>query len=501
MLRKSVVSHEKLVDEARFILKNLQRSDVFGDRVKLSEAERVLEPALSFPFQDFVNFLAKYGYLRLDSDARLLSVTRGGATAAEAEDSEFHSRLARHFAHELSSTNGAARTQTNSSFGTSYGASIVPSRLSFAPERPVPDEVLDRRYRRGSPIGRGAIGVVYRGQHVSLGRAIALKEAQPVFQYASYLRRDEIVRRIRLAVEAHAQLEHPHIVQVLDQNSEREYPYFVMELAAGGNLRQRLGIAPDSQFELAVAIRVLTQLAYALRYAHKQGVLHRSLKPENVLFDHLGNVKLADFGMTQILDQPEGIGPMPILVGSNTVAYLAPERLQVSESSALDASADIYALGIISYEMLTGKLPGRRSPLPSQARTGVPEAFDEVFDRMTRDALTERYSDLDAVLDGLYQAFEQSVVAELGTMMTWAQDPGPTPQPEVIAAPYEVPEAVEEFDSYDDEEVEVIDKAFETDIVPSGHELLASQGVSIAEDLPLPLRSVARPPPPPPAEE
>src|SRR5262249_12719769 len=152
------------------------------------------------------------------------------------------------------------------------------------------------------------IGSVYRGQHVSLGRRMAIKEARSIFQFASYLRRDEIVRRIRTTVETHAALVHPNIIQIIDQNPEREYPYFVMELAMGGNLRQRIARETEGQVPIATAIRVLTQICYALQFAHARSVLHLGLKPENVLFDHLGNVKLSDFGFARVTERTDETG-------------------------------------------------------------------------------------------------------------------------------------------------------------------------------------------------
>lgn len=437
------LTHEVLVEEARFILRTLQRSDLFGDRVRLTEAERVLDSSISLAFADYCAFLNKYGYARIDQLANVIDVTEGGVLVAQdLDDAEFHARLSRHFARELAGNRSVPRAEA----AAEPVVSTLPLGRSTRPmpapiERPMPsatEDVLDRRYRKGELIGQGTTGMVYRGQHVSLGRKMAIKEARSIFQFASYLRRDEIVRRLRTTVETHAQLVHPGIVQIIDQNPEREFPYFVMELAEGGNLRQRLGAEAEGRLELSQAIRVLIQLCYALSYAHGQGVLHVGLKPENVLFDHLGNVKLSDFGMARITDRADDTGPSPVLVGGGTVGYLAPERLQPKLSAELSPAADIYGLGMLFYEMLAGKLPGRRSPLPSQTRKEVPSAFDDVFDRMTRDDLSERYTRVDDVLEGIYKAFPQKEVFSAGTLLLWSKDPRPLTAPEVR----EVDEAV-----------------------------------------------------------
>ncbi|MBX2812264.1 MAG: serine/threonine protein kinase [Myxococcales bacterium] len=507
MLRKASLDNEKLRDEARFILKNLQRNDLFGDRVQMSEAERILQSALSLSFQEFISFLTKYGYVRLDSDGQVLTVTRGGRMVVDSEDAEFFSRLARHFAREVNGGSRPKPIDTTSSVIPNYteAVSSVPrTRRPLSVDALEEGEVLDRRYQRGAAIGRGAIGVVYQGRHVGLGRQIAIKEAQTIFQYASYLRRDEIVQRLRMAVETHAQLEHPHIIQILDQNDEREHPYFVMELAQGGNLRQRLTASEQDPPSLPTAVRVLTQVVYALQYAHNLGVVHRGLKPENILFDHLGNVKMTDFGMASILDQPEDIGPAPLLVGGNTVAYFAPERLQVDVVSTPGEAADIYALGILFYEMLTGKIPGRRSPLPSEVRDDVPVAFDEVFDRMTRDSLSERYANMSEVLDGVYQAFGRELLFESGSILAWAKDPGPVPSvPLQLTAPG-VPIADELLDM-SGSQVDSLNSGPMTLDIGRGMASLTSVAIvesasDVAKDLPIDVRSVSRqalPPPPP----
>ncbi len=430
---KGGLTHEVLVEEARFILRTLRREDLFGERVRLTEAERVLETSISLAFADYIGFLNKFGYVRIDQLANLIEVTEGGAVVAQdVDDAEFHARLARHFAKELSS--GRARPEASPEPQvTAVIRTMRPSR-GGSPERPAgpSDEVLDRRYRRGTLLGSGTLGPVYRGQHMSLGRKLAIKEARTIFQYASYLRRDEIIRRFRKIVQGHAELVHPNIVQIVDQNAEREHPYYVMEWAAGGNLRKRLSAGEDKRLELTQAIRILVQLCYALRFAHQKGALHLGLKPENVLFDELGNVKLSDFGMATMTERPESEeqASSPVLVGGGTVGYMAPELLQPGEKAVPSESADIYSLGILFYEMLTGKLPGRRSPLPSQARKEVSSTFDEVFDRMTRDELPERYTRIDEVLEGLYKAFPSKEVFNSGTILLWADDPYPLPEPE-----------------------------------------------------------------------
>lgn len=503
----SPLTHEVLVEEARFILKTLRRQDLFGADVKLTEAERVLDSSISLSFSDYCSFLNKFGYLRIEPEAGVVEVSEGGARIVEVlDDAEFNARLSRHFARELSGAPTppppvvSGRPLPRSEGPSAEGSVPRVAQVRTSADR-VLDDVLDRRYRRGEMIGQGTVGTVYRGQHVSLGRDMAIKEVRSVFQFASYLRRDEIVRRLRQTVENHARLVHPNIIQILDQNSEREYPYFVMEFAAGGNLRQRIGANEDGRLPLPQAIRVLTQICYALDYAHGQGVLHVGLKPENVLFDGLGNVKLADFGFASITDRAEAGSQTPVLVGGNAIGYMAPERLQPvgGDEIKLTPAADIYALGLLFYEMITGKLPGRRSPLPSQARKDVPSAFDDVFDRMTRDELSERYKTVDEVLTGLYKAFLGKEVFTKGTILLWAQDPHPLPGETAEAAPE--PELIE--DALVLPEPELIPEVDVSSAEPSPQTPNEEQSelqtgeIAVPEDL-RPLRKRKGPPSPPP---
>jgi serine/threonine protein kinase len=135
-----------------------------------------------------------------------------------------------------------------------------------------------------------------------------------------------------------------------------------------------------------------------LRAAHAQRVYHRGLKPEQLLIDAYGNVKVSDFGFTRIVERDHAV-IRQIYVGMTNVAYLAPELY--TDPMAAGPQGDIYALGIIFYELLTRKLPGRRSPMPSQINGSMPHGIDDIFDRMTRDARPERYATVDDILDDI----------------------------------------------------------------------------------------------------
>jgi hypothetical protein len=167
-------------------------------------------------------------------------------------------------------------------------------------------------------------------------------------------------------------------------------PYFVMEYVAGQNLRQRLrGGAPG----LGDILHIEDQICDALQYAHDQGIVHRDIKPENILLDKKGRVRLADFGIAKLLDRQTGdhtlTGPWQVM---GTLHYMAPEQLD--NPLAVDHRADIYSLGVILYEMLTGELPLGRFALPSQ-KLPLDARLDEVLLRALARDPDQRYQHID----------------------------------------------------------------------------------------------------------
>jgi hypothetical protein len=401
---------EVLLEEAKFILRTLQRTDLFGEQVKLTEAERVLDNGISLNFADYCAFLSKFGYVTSDSSANQISVSEEGIiVASDGEDTNFHARLARHFAREIE-----AAAQPAPPPEPVPPPSLRPS-LSERP-RGVPEDLVDRRFRKERAIGEGTLGTVFRARQMALGRTVVLKEVKTVFQLASYLRRDEVLLRLRQRLEAHAALAHAFVLPVLDQNLDREVPYFVVQ-AASGNLRVRLEQVEDGRLAPRDAFHVVAQVAHALRHAHDRGVLHLGLKPENVLFDDAGNAVLSDFGIATITDRSapaDGMSQPPMVVGGGLVPYLAPERLRMT--GEYDASTDLYGLGVIGYELLTGKLPGRRSPMPSEVDDRIPKRFDDIFDRLTRDDPGDRYGSVDDFLAELVAAVRNEWVGDGSTV-------------------------------------------------------------------------------------
>jgi serine/threonine-protein kinase len=198
--------------------------------------------------------------------------------------------------------------------------------------------LLSNRYRLDAELGRGGMGIVYRSHDTLLDRGVAVKVLS-----ATGLGSE---RRARLLHEAQAaaQLNHPNIVGVYDAGEAESVPFIVMELVEGESLHSRRPTALDEILSLA------RQICAALEHAHAHGIIHRDLKPENVLITSDGIAKLMDFGLAR--SRASRISTEGAIVG--TVFYLAPEQ---ALGQAIDGRADLYALGVMLYELTTGRLP------------------------------------------------------------------------------------------------------------------------------------------------
>jgi tRNA A-37 threonylcarbamoyl transferase component Bud32 len=253
-------------------------------------------------------------------------------------------------------------------------------------------------------LGRGGMGAVYKARQTKLDRLVALKVVTP-----EAARDPAFAERFAREARAMARLNHPNIVGVHDYGEVDGLYYFVMEYVDGVNLRQML---QAGQVQPQEAMRVVPQLCAALQYAHDEGVVHRDIKPENILVDRRGNVKIADFGLAKLVGRST-VGQK--LTGSQQVMgtphYMAPE--QIDRPLAVDHRADIYALGVVFYEMLTGELPLGRFPPPSQ-KAPVDARLDEVVLRTLDRDPTRRYqhvSDIGSAVEAIFRAPIEKTVA------------------------------------------------------------------------------------------
>lgn len=293
-------------------------------------------------------------------------------------------------------------------------ASMPPPATSAAQVSAPKGADLDMRYQKFDPIGTGPLGTVFKGRFNALGLDIAIKELKDIFGYFSFLQRGEVLKRLKKELCAQAQVRHPGIAQIVDQNVDSARPYFVVELLRG-SLKERLEAGGGKGVPVNMALRCFLQLAYGLRAAHAAGLPHHNLKPENVLFDAYGNAKLADFGLGRVIEVDATKGMPQVFMGTGGMVYMAPELINRAKEAG--PSADVYGLGILLYEMLTGQIPGRRSPLPSEVNAEAPAGLDSIFDKMTQDRKEQRYPDLDAMLDDLYKAFPEREFLEKGDLV------------------------------------------------------------------------------------
>ncbi len=285
------------------------------------------------------------------------------------------------------------------------------------------------RYRVEGMLGEGGMATVYRAYDPQFSRRVAIKMLASQFANDPQLRR----RFVREA-QTVAALEHPAIVPVYDYGEQAGQPYLVMRILSGGSLIDRLELGT---LTLAGAARILERLAPALDFAHGQGVIHRDLKPGNILFDHNGLPYLSDFGIVKVM-QGESLDLTGVGLVVGTPLYMSPE--QASGSERIDGRSDIYSLGVILYEMLTGKVPFEAEtpmatamkhmlePPPDilQVRPDLPGGMREVIYRVLAKSPNKRYQTATALVEDLQAAMAGKALAT-----------PPVPMPAAAQAPTE----------------------------------------------------------------
>src|SRR3954470_11598446 len=245
-----------------------------------------------------------------------------------------------------------------------------------------PDTMVDGRYRALNRLGAGGMAEVWCAQDEVLGRRVALK-----LLGAGFAEDPEFREAFRREAEAAAGLTHPNIVGIFDRSEWDGHPYIAMELVDGQTLKElvteRGPLPPD------IAVGLTEQILRALGYAHKRGIVHRDVKPQNVIIDHDGQAKVADFGIARAGDTSQMTQAGAII---GTMQYLSPEQ---AEGRPVDRRADLYSVGIVLYELLTGRVPfegeatisiaikhiNERPVPPAQLRPGIPPALEAVVMR------------------------------------------------------------------------------------------------------------------------
>jgi serine/threonine-protein kinase len=293
---------------------------------------------------------------------------------------------------------------------TVFGPQVAPSperatfSLSPTAGRIAAEIPMVEGYEVLSELGRGGMGVVYKARQVRLKRLVALKlvlagpHAGPAH-----------LARFQLEAQAAARLQHPNVVQVYEIGEQDGRPYFSLEFVDGGSLAQKLAAGPLSGDE---ASRLLLTLARAIHFAHQRGVIHRDLKPANVLLTADGTAKVADFGLAKQLDTDAGQTQSGALLG--TPSYMAPEQAR-GQVQSIGPATDVYALGAILYECLTGRPPFRgitvldtleqvqtQDPVPpSRLQPKLPRDLETICLKCLQKEQGRRYASAEALADDL----------------------------------------------------------------------------------------------------
>ena len=242
-------------------------------------------------------------------------------------------------------------------------------------------------------IGQGGVAEIYKGRQESLDRDVAVKIL------STKLTRDpDIVRRFERESLVIAKLNHPNIVHVIDKGSISGRYYFVMEYIDGASLRE---VIDSERIPLKRKLEMIVEVCKALDYAHKNGVIHRDIKPTNILIDRQGNALVADFGIAQIIGTPEGeMTASDVIMG--TLSYMSPE--QKVSSTNVDQTTDIYAMGIILYEILVRKKPFGHFKTPSEIDPKINPKFDGIVLKCMAQESKDRYQTAVQLKDAILEA-------------------------------------------------------------------------------------------------
>jgi serine/threonine protein kinase len=230
-------------------------------------------------------------------------------------------------------------------------------------------------------IGAGGMGAVFKARQPKLDRFVALKLLSP-----SLAASPAFAERFNREARVLARLSHPGIVNVFDFGQAGDFFFLLMEFVDGVNLRQAM---QAGRFTPAQALALVPKICEALQFAHDEGILHRDIKPENILLDTRGRMKIADFGIAKLVSEPRAVTKLTATGAAiGTPQYMAPEQIEHPED--VDQRADIYSLGVVFYEMLTGELPIGRFAAPSE-KSSVDARVDAVVFRTLEKERERRY--------------------------------------------------------------------------------------------------------------
>src|SRR5215831_13743398 len=296
-------------------------------------------------------------------------------------------------------------------------------------------------YRITARLGQGGMATVYRAYHANLDRYVAIKVLHPALKEDN-----QFLARFQREAQIVAKLEHPNIVPTYDYSEHNGEPYLVMKFIEGETLKSRLESQPLSLDE---TLRVMSAVAQALTYAHEQGILHRDIKPSNVLLERGVTPYLADFGLARMATAGESTLSQDMMLG--TPQYISPEQAQGIKD--LDASTDIYSLGVVLYELVVGRVPFNADtpyaivhdhifsplPMPSKVNPQVPQTVEKVLLKTLAKNREDRYPSAVSMVDAFRTAVQRADLKELSPRSYRVPLPansGATPGSTVLDPPF-----------------------------------------------------------------
>ena len=272
-------------------------------------------------------------------------------------------------------------------------------------------KIIDGRYEIIEEIGRGGMAIVYRAKCMVLNRYVAIKVLRPEHREDA-----EFIKRFKIEAQSAGSLTHPNIVSVYDVGNEDDLEYIVMEYVEGITLKQYLsakGVLPWKE-----AVDYASQICAGLEHAHKKGIVHKDIKPENIMITKEGILKITDFGIAKAVNQGT-IATGGLTMGS--VHYFSPEQ---ARGSFIDTKTDLYSLGVLLYEMIAGKLPFEGESAisvamqhleseparPSVFNPSIPKSLEAVILKAMKKEQTERYQTATQMLIDLKKVYVGSEV-------------------------------------------------------------------------------------------
>ncbi|MFQ6015527.1 MAG: protein kinase [Anaerolineae bacterium] len=292
-------------------------------------------------------------------------------------------------------------------------------------------------YRIIEQLGQGGMATVYKAYHAALDRHVAIKALHPAFKGDP-----NFMARFNREAKIVAKLNHPHIVPVYDFSEHEGTPYLVMRYIEGRTLKVILG--EEGACPLDKVMEIMVPVGEALTYAHSQGVLHRDIKPSNIMLTAAGEVFLTDFGLARMAQAAETTLSRDMMIG--TPQYISPEQ---AKGEVPDHRTDIYSLGVVLFEMLTGRVPYSADtpyavihnhiysplPLPSKIKPDIPSRIEQVVLKALAKRKEDRYDSISTMINALTEASREAVEAPPPEVVEKPVPPEPVGLPEEVSPP------------------------------------------------------------------